>query len=136
MDLVGHDHALIGEWVRARIPKVECWLDGFRTLAAVDRGVILGAVVYDGFTPYDCNLHIAIDDKRCVTRAVLRCVFGYPFDQLGLARVTGLVPASNQAALDFDLRLGFREEGRKVKAFGDEDEIILGLLKEDCIWIR
>lgn len=136
MRLVGNDHERIGEWVRARVPKVERWLEGFRTIAAIEDDCVLGAVVYDGFTPFDCNMHIAIDDRRCVTRAVLRSVFGYPFEQLGLARVTGLVPASNQAALDFDLRLGFRHEGCKVKGCGDEDEIILGMTKSECRWIR
>lgn len=135
MELCGNDHEHVGEWVRARVPKVERWLDGFRTLAAIEDGRVLGAVVFDGFTPFDCNMHIAIDDRRCVTRTILRLVFHYPFEQLGLARVTGLVPASNQAALDFDLRLGFRHEGRKVNALGDEDEIILGMTRETCKWL-
>ena len=135
MELLGHDHERIGEWVRARVPRVERWLEGFRTLAAVDGDRILGAVVFDGFTPFDCNMHIAIDDRRCVTRHILRLVFHYPFAQLRLARVTGLVPAGNAAALDFDLRLGFVEEGRKVNAFGDEDEIILGMTREACRWL-
>lgn len=124
------------EWARARIPKLEAWMGEAKSLAAVEDGRILGVVVFDGFTPYDANMHIVIEDKRCVTRAILKQVFHYPFRQLGLARVTGLVPSSNAAALDFDRRLGFFEEGRKLNAFGEgEDEVVLGMTTEECRWL-
>ena len=32
----------------------------------------MGAVVYDNFTPYECCVHIAIADRRCVTRQNIR----------------------------------------------------------------
>jgi L-amino acid N-acyltransferase YncA len=122
-------------WALERIPKLQAWMGEAKSIAAVERYQTLGVVVFDAFTPYDCCAHIVIEDKRCVTRRVLRAVFEYPFKQLGLKRVTGLVPESNVAALAFDLRLGFVQEGRKKWGLGDEDEIILGMTAESCRWL-
>lgn len=123
------------DWALSRIPKMQAWMGKSKSLAAVEDDRILGVVVYDGFTPYDVNMHIVIEDKRCVSRRILKAVFDYPFNQLRLQRVTGLVPESNIAALAFDLRLGFVKEGRKRFALGDEDELILGMTREICPWL-
>lgn len=123
------------DWARARIPKLDAWMGEAKSFAAVEGEKILGVVVYDAFTAHECCMHIVIEDRRCVTRRILKQVFGYPFEQLGLRRVTGLVPESNTAALAFDMRLGFRHEGRKKWGAGDEDEIILGMVAENCPWL-
>lgn len=123
------------DWALERIPKMEAWMGQAKSIAAVEHYQTLGVVVFDAFTPHDCAMHIVIEDKRCVTRRILKQVFDYPFNQLGLRRVTGLVPESNVAALAFDYRLGFVQEGRKKWGMGDEDEIILGMTKEHCRWL-
>lgn len=127
----------VAEWVRARIPKVAAWLPGFKSIAALDpiNCGIYGAVIYDGFTPFDCNLHIAIADRRCVTRRTIRAVFAYPFEQLGLSRVTAQVGAKNERSQRFVADLGFVCEGVKVNGLGDEDELIYGMTRERCRWL-
>lgn len=122
-------------WAAARLPKVMAWLGTYKSLAAIVGSRILGVVIYDGFTPYDCNLHLVIEDKHCLNRRTLRAVFRYPFEQLGLKRVTAQVPASNLKALDLDQRLGFTLEGRKILGCGDEDELILGMTRGNCRWL-
>lgn len=134
------NHPQAGEWVRERIPKVARWLDGFKSIAEVRDGQIAGAVVYDGFTPYDCNVHIAIKDKRCVNRRTIRAVFDYPFEQLKLYRVTALVGSRNEKSLAFVSALGFKVEGTKHRALGIdngviEDEVIFGMVREECTWL-
>lgn len=123
------------DWARERIPKLASWMGEPKSIAAVEENRILGVVAYDAFTPYDCAMHIVIEDKRCVTRATLKAAFSYPFEQLRLKRVTGQVAASNVTALTFDLRLGFVKEGRKRFGMGDEDELILGMYPEICPWL-
>lgn len=125
------------EWARERIPKVVSWLPGFKSIAAINESPArtMGVVVYDGFTPYDCNMHIAIEDRRCVTRRVVRKAFAYPFEQLGLARVTALVGATNARSQRFVTDLGFVCEGAKSAGLGDEDELIYGMTRERCRWL-
>lgn len=97
---------------------------------------ILAVCVFDGFSPYDCNMHIASDQTgRWLNREfILRC-FAYPFTQCNLRRVTGLVPSKNTAARKFDEHLGFRLEGRCRDALPDDDLLIYGMTRAECRYI-
>ena len=96
-----------------------------------DDGNILAATVFDGFSKCDCNMHIASNGTgRWLTREFLVRSFAYPFLQLGMRRVTGLVPANNERALKFDLRLGFQIEGQLKDALPDQDIILLGMTRD------
>lgn len=93
-------------------------------------------VVFDGFSQCDCNIHIASDgSRRWLSRKLFAEAFHYPFVQLGLRRVTGLVPKSNKPALKFDLRIGFEIEGLCRNALPDDDVYVLGMLREQCPFI-
>lgn len=124
-----------GEWVREKIPKVAQWTDGFKSLAALENGELRGAVIYDAFTPHDCCIHVRLDKPGCKARWVLKQVFGYPFDQLGLRRITGLVGKSNLKGQQLCSWLGFRFEGLKREGLGDEDEVIFGMTRSECPWL-
>lgn len=56
----------------------------------------------------------------------------YPFGQLGVERVTTLIPARNERALRFNEGLGFQREGLCRLGFGDDDCVIMGLLKREA----
>ena len=107
------------------------------TIGLEKDGALVAVVVYDGFSETDCNMHIASDGTRAwMNKALLLAAFAYPFSQLGLLRVTGLVPAHNQAALAFDEHLGFVREGFHPKAGpGGSDLISLGMLRDTCRFI-
>lgn len=122
-------------WARER-----CGIGDFRRDAyaiGLERdGQLVAVVVFDGFSAVDCNMHIASDGTaRWMSKSLLLAAFAYPFVQMRLNRVTGLVPAKNTQAVAFDLHLGFEPEGRCAKALPDDDIIILGLLRERCKFI-
>lgn len=99
-------------------------------------GELRAVTIFDGFSPCDCNMHIASDGSRSwLTRGYMRAAFAFPFIQLRLRRVTGLVPAKNKAALKFDLGLGFEREGYCRNALPDDDIILLAMLRENCPYI-
>ena len=107
-----------------------------KTIGVERDGELVAVVVYDGFSECDCNMHIASDGLgNWLSRELLVRAFAYPFIQLGFRRVTGLVPARNAAALQFDQHLGFEYEGRCRNALPDDDLIILGMLRENCRFI-
>lgn len=124
----------VATWV-AEQTGVDCWLGPNHSVAFYRDGTLAGAAVYDSFTKHECCLHLAITAPP-VPEFVLRAVFGYPFLQLGLRRVTALIRADNEAAIALARRNGFVEEGRKRFASGEVDEMIMGLLREDCAHIR
>lgn len=106
------------------------------TLGLEKDGEIVAVVVYDSFGEVDCNMHIASDGTAAwMNRSLLVSAFAYPFIQLKLNRVTGLVPSKNTMALKFDEHLGFVREGFHPNACKNDDLISLGMLKEDCRFI-
>lgn len=122
-------------WAEGKIG-VSSFREAAKAIGLERDGELAAVVVYDGFSACDCNMHIASDGtRRWMNRALLAAAFAYPFVQLGLRRVTGLVPAKNVEALAFDQKLGFRLEGVCREALPDDDVVILGLLKRDCPFI-
>lgn len=100
-------------------------------------GNIIAVTVFDGFSECDCNMHIASDKSgRWLNKDFLISSFAYPFIQLKLRRVTGLVPSKNSRALRFDHHIGFVTEGVCRNALPDDDIVVLGLLKENCRYIH
>ncbi len=98
---------------------------------------MVGVVVYDDFTPWNCTMHVASDGSRkWLTRDFLFRVFAYPFIQLDLGRVTLFIKESNASSLRFARHLGFAIEcPRVVRLFGSEGGVMLRMLREECRWI-
>lgn len=107
------------------------------SLGLVDGDEVRAVVVYENFSAGNCNIHVASDESgHWLTREFTVRAFAYPFMQCGLQRVTGLVPSQNVKALDFDLKLGFKPEGRMRNFLPNGDDmIILGMLREECRFI-
>lgn len=107
------------------------------TIGLEKDGKIVAVVIFDSFGEFDCNMHIASDGTRAwMNKSLLLAAFAYPFIQLGLLRLTGLVPADNADALAFDEHIGFVREGYHPKAGpGGKDLISLGLMREACRFI-
>ncbi len=99
-------------------------------------GELVAVVVFDSFSVADCNMHLASDGTgKWMNRAILAAAFAYPFIQLRLNRVTGLVPSKNAQALRLNEHLGFEREGLCRKAMPDDDIVVMGLLRENCKWV-
>lgn len=125
-------------WARDRIGLLRPFEQYAKAIMLLDDQKLLAVTVYTDYAPRNISLHIASNgSKRWLTRAFLLASFDYPFDQLGVRRVTGLVAASNPAALKFDLHLGFRVEGRMRGASEDgSDLLVLGMLRHECRYLR
>jgi hypothetical protein len=99
---------------------------------------ILAVVIYNNFTSNSVDMHVAaMDDRNWLSRSFLSVVFGYPFIQLGLGRVTAKIGADNYKAERFLRHLGFTHEGTHPE--GWEKGIALlsfGLLKEQCRFLE
>lgn len=107
----------------------------FRAAAAVDAaGEFVCVVVMTNFTPRNVDLNIAIDKTKVrpkETIVMFNGIFGFLFDQLGVARVTGLLRGKNEDARRISERFGFRLEGIMRKAFPDDDLHVYGFLAEE-----
>ena len=107
-----------------------------RCIARVRDGELLGGVLYENNTGASILAHMAGFTPDWVNRDLLWVSFHYPFIQLGVRKMFGQVAESNRAALEFNRKLGFKEEHRIKDVFPDGDMILLAMYRDDCRWLR
>lgn len=133
--LIYGDEERLLPWAASRVGIGDFRRDAY-TIGLERDDNLVAVVVFDGFSTCDCNMHLASDGTgKWMNRAILAASFAYPFIQLRLNRVTGLVPATNEYALKLNEHLGFEREGLCRKALPDDDMVVMGLLRENCRWV-
>lgn len=98
--------------------------------------------IYEFQKGHDCKLDIAMNIRGLFSRALFekmgRVIADYAFNQAKLVRGTIQVRASNKSSLRLVKKWGFKEEGYIRKGYGlpkVEDMYLLGMLKEECVFI-
>lgn len=94
------------------------------------------AVGYNGFVGRTCCMHTVIQNPEAVTRRMVREAFSFPFVHCECTAVLALVDSTNDAAVSFDTKLGFREIARVPGGGLDGDLIVLQMLRSECRWLR
>jgi RimJ/RimL family protein N-acetyltransferase len=69
---------------------------------------LMGGVIFNNFTGESIGIHSAAFRPRWISRNLLWMTFHYPFEQLGVNRIFGVVPADNADAFRFNDNLGFK----------------------------
>lgn len=108
------------------------------TAVGVERdGVIVAGAIYERFNGHNVIFHGASDgSRRWAFKGFLRALCYHPFVHIGAPRMSTPVAASNKAAIEFDLALGFEEECRQKNAAHDGSDLIWFVMwKEKCKWL-
>jgi hypothetical protein len=108
---------------------------GFKKLNA--QGEIIAMMGYDDWTKNSVQFHIWSRNPKAIDRQFLREAFGYPFCQVGVNLAIGITPCNNEAALKFNLGVGFKrtytiKDGYDIGV----DLAVQEMRKEDCPWIN
>lgn len=115
---------------------VEEW-SNCRSIGLEKNGELVAGIVYDYYTGTNICMHIAVKGKRCMTKEFLWFMFYYPFVQLGVNRLTGIIPESNKESVRFAQGLhGAKLEARLKDAHPDGDMLIFVMFKDDCKYLR
>ena len=135
MARIVYDVERIGPWVCERAGGT--WLAGRGTGIGLEReGSLIAGTLFEDFNGANVLMHVAAEPGRqWLNLTYLNTCFDYPFNQLGVKRVTGIVPSVNQDALRFDLHLGFEQEAVLKDAHPEGDLIVLRMTREQCRWI-
>lgn len=131
-----YDSQRIGPWICERIGHR---YDGIGTTIGVEKdGELIGGVLYETHNPgRSIHIHVASDGSRnWMTPEFLRQVFHYPFVQLGVSVMIGVVDSKNTAAIDFDLALGFSLEHVIPDAGRFGDLVILTMRPAQCRFLK
>lgn len=113
--------------------------------AVIGDGEVVGYAGYTNFIPsLDIIMHCMIHPawrRRWITREALKTVFGFPFIDLDLHRISGYMVegVNHEQMAPFLANLGFVQEGYKRMAFRLRGElknlILVGLLREEFKWL-
>lgn len=134
--MITTDAATVGPWVCERTggtfePNTST------AIGWEEDGELRAGVLYDQYNGRSICMHVASDgSRRWMTREYLGVCFDYPFHQLGVNRIIGLVDSTNQQALRFDLALGFKIECEIEDAGKTGSLVILSMSKDSCRWLK
>jgi RimJ/RimL family protein N-acetyltransferase len=127
---------LVAPWVLARAGG-DYYPGSCRAISLFDGDRIIAGVLYDNYN--GANIHgsmAAVEGSRWLNREFLRVVFEYPFLQLGVKRITGLVAESNHLARRLDEHLGFKLEATLQDAHPSGNLLVYAMHKAECHWIN
>ena len=141
IDILAGQRETVARWVAGRIKD----MDGppekdYEAIGVMRDGKLIGGVIYNNYfeiAPHQYDIRFtASGETGWLTKASLRVIFGYPFENLHCIRVSALCAKGNKRSRDLVERLGFVAEGNIRHAFGTgRDGIFYGMLKHECRWI-
>lgn len=105
------------------------------SFAHLKGGELLGGVIFNNATDNSIQVHVAGFHRHWLTREFMRVVFSYPYLQLGLPFVFAQIRASNVRALEFNLKIGFKEVCRLSDIYRDDVCVLTSMSKVQCRWI-
>ncbi len=133
MQLVfGHD-AAIAEWASINLGITIS--PPYTAIGIVDEFGLRGGIVYNHFNKHD--IEMSIYGPGCMHRGVIRAALSYPFDQLGVQRVSAQTRRDNKPMRAMLPRLGFEFEGVRKRHYGPnrrDDAFLFGLMREQNKW--
>lgn len=99
-------------------------------------GVLMAGTTYGMNNGRSCLIHVAVDSGCPLVPEYVFSCFDYPFNQLGLIKLIGLVDSTNDRAIRLDKHLGFHLEATLKDAAPKGDLLIFSMTREQCKWLR
>lgn len=127
---------LLGPWICERLDTD--WLPGRgECIGLADSGRIVAGVLFDSFNGASVCMHIAAEPgSQWMNRKLLWVCFDYPFNQLKVSKILGLVAEGNTAARRLDEHLGFVREATLRDADPSGDLLIYSMTRSQCRWLN
>lgn len=125
-------------WWSERQPDAD-YLPGFGTTVTWlgEDGHPLAVALFTDYNKANINIHIsAVPGKQWFRREFLWYCFHYPFEVLGVKRLTGVVASNNKQAIKFDENLGFILEATLKDAHPEGDLLVYAMVKDQCRWLN
>lgn len=130
----GQDEA-VGIYVASKIPQMHGdKFSNFVGLAVVDsKDHPVAGVVFDQYKPEYSTIqcHFAIERPVLTNKNIIKEVFDYPFNEVGVQKVWSAAPHKNERAIKFTKGIGFTQEAVLARHFGDQHAVICRLFKKD-----
>ncbi len=132
--IIDKEHKRIGIWMEGH--HAGKWRDGDVCLGLEKEGMLIAGVRYDLFNHASICMHVAAEGKHWLNREFLSYAFYYPFEQLKVNVIIGLVAEDNLKAQKFDEHLGFKLLTKIPNADPNGSTLIYTMEKHQCKWLR
>lgn len=111
---------------------------GMKGIGLEKDGELIAGALYEGFNGQNVWVHLAgKPGKRWMNREFLWYGFHYPFNEMGVKRLSGYVNASNTDARRLNEHFGYQEEARLKGAAPDGGDVILYVMwRENCRFLE
>lgn len=122
----------VADFVARHIPNCERGFGECRAIGLVDKGILIGGVVYSNWNPEAgvIEMHAAATSPRWLTTKTLHTLLAYPFELVGVQMIVLQVAASNSVMCSIAERVGF-EPHVIPRLFGRDADGVLYLLTEE-----
>lgn len=124
----------VGEWVCSKAggiySKQHC-----QSIGIEENGELVAGFLYDQYREKSIGLHVAIKDGYFFKKEDLRICFSYPFYQLNVNKIIGMIDSSNKKCINFCKRVGANIEVIIKDASKNGDLVVVSLKKENCKFI-
>lgn len=133
--LIFDEHQRIADWCEARIVHFSGWGSDPRAIGYELAGVLKGGVVYTNYSHGNVFASIALDGS--INRRFLHAIFFNPFIAWKVRHIGCLIETSNTRSIRLCSHMGFIPEGRlREAAVNGEDVILMGMLRNECRWLK
>lgn len=127
-----HDPERICRWVTEK--NGGTWNRQDASAIGLEReGELVAGTIYCDLLGQSICMHTAIEQMN---RDFLWYCFYYPFIELKVKKVLGLVDSFNSRAIKLDQHLGFILEGCIKDASTDGDLLIFSMTRDQCRWLN
>ncbi len=130
--IIDNDHERVGQWIHAR--SAGFYRPGSTCVGLTRRGELVAGVMYDNFNGCSIVASIAIDGP--ITRKWLWFIFAYPFLQLNVNVIIGLISSNNTKSIRLVERMGFTAAADLPHADPSGLLCIYTMHRDDCRFIR
>ena len=123
----------VGNWVALQTGQTGDW-GSFNAFGVEVGDAIVAGVVINNINGANATVHIAISKPTKLLYQLFAVVCDYAFNQLGLLRLTGMVPTDEPDTIAFDKKLGFEEEFVMKDGAPGADMQFLVMWHDKCRW--
>lgn len=134
--MIVFDARLVVPWVCERVGIKKWSLDSFTAIGRIKDGQLVAGVLYEDCNGANVFCHIAGEGRGWLSRDFLSIIFDYPFRQLGVKRISGVVASNNLAARKLDEHLGFELEAILHDAHPEGDLYLYKMTSDKCRWLK
>lgn len=121
------------EWMRGKTP--DFGATDAQGIGWAKNGRLVAGVAFTDYNGVNVCMHVAAEGKDWLRRQYLWTCFDYPFNQLGVKRITGLVGEGNLAARKFDEHIGFVLETTLADAHPTGQLLVYRMFRSECRWL-